>query len=331
MLGERFIQRWDMYARQRDDGAYLAIHHPLKPYHLVTHLRGERTLGAYVLDENSQGRFLVLDADTEPDWRKLQGVGWALSRMDCPSYLEDSRRGGHLWLFLEQSMFGKEIRHFGKGLLNHFNILDVELFPKQDKLKSGPGSLIRLPFGIHRKSEQRYGFYLPDGQPLAPTLREQIRTLATPLTVPESVFLRFKELSRSAAPKNRFRPKRRGERGAESAADTPLSTRIKESISVRQFILQHVELSPSGLGLCPFHNDTQASFSVNDGDAYWHCFACDEGGSIIDFWMLYKDCDFKSAVGELAEMLLSDKNLVPLPKETMVTLPDDVETPSIAT
>ena len=76
------------------------------------------------------------------------------------------------------------------------------------------------------------------------------------------------------------------------------------AIPVRQFVLRYVELSPKGTGLCPFHDDQVPSLSVNDKENYWHCFACGVGGSVIDFWMSYQDCDFQTAVSELAEMLL---------------------------
>ena len=179
-LGERFIQRWDLYARQREDGRYAAVKRPLGRNHLLAHLRGTMTLGAYVLDENSRTRFLVVDADDDPDWRRLNGLARVLGEMECASYLEHSRRGGHLWLFFAEPVAGKEVRRFGRGLLAHFGIEDIELFPKQDKLSTGPGSLIRLPFGVHQKSGKRYGFYHADGRPLAPTLREQIMVLRAP-------------------------------------------------------------------------------------------------------------------------------------------------------
>ena len=56
--------------------------------------------------------------------------------------------------------------------------------------------------------------------------------------------------------------------------------------------------------LCPFHDDKVESFSVNDKDNYWHCFGCGKGGSIIDFFMLWHDCDFTTALWELASWLL---------------------------
>ena len=73
---------------------------------------------------------------------------------------------------------------------------------------------------------------------------------------------------------------------------------------MQDFVSQYVELSHAGRGLCPFHDDQNASFSVNAERNYWHCFAGCGGGSIIDFWMKWQGCDFAEAVHELAELLL---------------------------
>lgn len=40
LLARRFITRWDLYARQLDDGRYVCLHEPLTPSHLFAHLRG---------------------------------------------------------------------------------------------------------------------------------------------------------------------------------------------------------------------------------------------------------------------------------------------------
>ena len=100
-LRQTFIQRWDRYARQLEDGSYVAIQKPLRVHHLEAHLKGELTLGAYVLDEKSQGRYLVLDADDAPDRRWLQALATVLAEWETPSYMERSRRGAHLWLFFD--------------------------------------------------------------------------------------------------------------------------------------------------------------------------------------------------------------------------------------
>ena len=59
VLAQRFVQRWDLYAHQLDDGSYVCVHEPLN----VGHLRGEITLGAYLLGQESRARFVILDAD----------------------------------------------------------------------------------------------------------------------------------------------------------------------------------------------------------------------------------------------------------------------------
>ena len=83
--------------------------------------------------------------------------------------------------------------------------------------------------------------------------------------------------------------------------------RVLASTDLVRLIGEHVQLRPKGrefAGLCPFHDDKIASFSVNAPRNYWHCFACETGGSVIDFWMKWQACDFKTAVKELAHMLL---------------------------
>ena len=295
-LANVFVQRRDLYPRQMDNGSYLCIRKPLKDWHLTRHLSGEITLGTYVLDENSKARFVVFDADDEGEMERLTAMARTLLVHHVPGYLESSRRGGHFWLFLSKPVPGKQAQLFGKGLQKTFGLKGIELFPKQSQLKTGPGSLIRMPFGIHRKTGKRYGFITPDGQPLAPTLPEQIQLLSQPQVIPEAAFRAYRDLGLPKAQKPVFRP--------VEAPEGTLSDRIKASISVSDFIGQYVELTPGGRGRCPFHDDQNASFSVNAEENYWYCFAGCGGGSIIDFWMKYRDCDFTPAVRELAGLLL---------------------------
>ena len=295
-LANVFIQRRDLYPRQMEDGSYLCIRKPLKDWHLSRHLNGEITLGTYVLDANSKACFLVFDADDEGEMERLVTMTRILQVHNVPGYLESSRRGGHLWLFLAKSISGKQAQTLGKGLQIAHGLDGIELFPKQSQLKTGPGSLVRLPFGIHRKTGQRYGFITPDGQPLAPTLPEQIQLLSQPQVIPEAAFRAYRDLGLPKSQKPVFQP--------VEAPEGTLSDRIKASVTVRDFVGQYIELAPSGRGRCPFHDDQNASFSVNAEENYWYCFAGCGGGSIIDFWMKYKNCDFTPAVRELAGMLL---------------------------
>jgi len=295
-LANVFIQRRDLYPKQMDDGSYLCIRKPLKPWHLKQHLAGDLTLGAYALNADSRANYIVIDADDNPELVTLAFMAAQLAVEEVPCYLETSRRGGHLWLFFERSVTGQQARTFGLGLLQKYGLEGIELFPKQTELKNGPGSLIRLPFGVHRKSGERYGFITFDGHPLAPTLEEQIQLLSKPQTVPFTVFRDYLQMTTKQPGKPVFQP-------VETPEGT-LSQRIKASVSVVDFVGQYVELAPNGRGRCPFHDDKHASFSVNDDHNYWHCFAGCGGGSLIDFWIKYQNCDFTAAVRELAGMLL---------------------------
>lgn len=302
ILAEQFIQRWDKYPQQGDNGAYYTIDAPLDEGLLAAHLRGEVTLGMYLLDAASQGRQMVLDADDEPDRRRLLALARVLAEVGCPTYYEASRRGGHLWFFFDAPLPGGEIRRFGRGLQAYFSLASIELYPKQDALRTGPGSLIRLPFGIHKKSGRRYGFYFPDGTPLAPTLRDQLTVLGAAETVPKRLFELYAGYGAAPRPQPPIEP-------VEGEGEH-LWDRVKDAMSCYAFISRYVELSARGSGLCPFHDDQVASFSVNRDDNYWHCFAGCGAGSIIDFYMLYQQrvegraCDFPTALNELAAMLL---------------------------
>ena len=55
------------------------------------------------------------------------------------------------------------------------------------------------------------------------------------------------------------------------------------------------------VGLCPFHQDKQNSFSVDLKTGQWHCFSEDEGGNFITFWAKYHGCDTKQAYKEILE------------------------------
>jgi len=302
-----FLQRRDLYPRQLDDGSYVCIRRPLQLGHVLAHLRGELTLGAYLLDSESRARFVVLDADEDTGWSKLVETAKHLAEEDIPTYLETSRRGGHLWMFFAQPVAGDQARRFGRGIAATHHLEGIELYPKQDRLASGPGSLIRLPFGVHRRTGRRYGFVHPDGSPLAATISQQISLLTYPTHVPEDRFEAYQSAAIRQGEHTRAHsagllPKRFF--GTSEAASGPLSERIKASIGVREFVSNYVALSPTGVGLCPFHDDHNPSFAVSDEGNYWHCFSCGIGGSVIDFWMQWRKCDFTTAIHELAAMLL---------------------------
>ena len=122
VLSKVFIQRRDLYARQLDDGRYVCIQRPLSPGHLVAHLKGDLTLGAYVLDPDSRARYIVFDADDETQLEKLSWMARRLDLQGAASYLEHSRRGGHLWLFFEELDFRGRSPGIRDRIGDHFRL-----------------------------------------------------------------------------------------------------------------------------------------------------------------------------------------------------------------
>jgi hypothetical protein len=299
-----FIPRWDMYPWQQPDGSYISIHKPLDMRLIRGHLLGHITLGAYALDQESMAHWICLDADDEEHWQGLLALAASLEKKRIMPYLEGSRRGGHLWLFTPP-LAGMYARRFAYYLLAEHPLSGIEVYPKQDMLVSGPGSLVRLPLGVHRKTGRKYHFMTRDGQPLAPTIREQIYLLSAPERVTLPYILK---VLAKAPPTPPPKPSLEFHPTATPSGET-LSERLKSRINVLEFVSQYVELDAQHTGFCPFHDDQKRSFSVNEAGNYWHCFAGCGGGSIIDFWMQWRsihgqDGSFAATIKELREMLL---------------------------
>ncbi len=102
----RFINRTWPYAVQQADGSYRWRYEECTAQHVAAHLRGEITLALSSTDAHGQCRWLCFDVDDPaPDaFTRLLRVRTALRASGCPGLVEASRRGGHLWLFLETPM-----------------------------------------------------------------------------------------------------------------------------------------------------------------------------------------------------------------------------------
>ena len=54
-------------------------------------------------------------------------------------------------------------------------------------------------------------------------------------------------------------------------------------------------------GLCPFHNEKTASFSVAPDKGIYYCFGCHKGGSVVNFIMEVENLEYPDAVRFLAK------------------------------
>lgn len=65
-----------------------------------------------------------------------------------------------------------------------------------------------------------------------------------------------------------------------------------------------MELKPRGkdlAGLCPLHDDHDASLIVTEQKNVWHCFGCQAGGGVIDWVMAREGLSFRAATEWLLE------------------------------
>lgn len=73
---------------------------------------------------------------------------------------------------------------------------------------------------------------------------------------------------------------------------------------ITDIVSSYVTLTRKGdrlWGLCPFHNEKTASFSVVAERQAYHCFGCGKGGGVITFIMEIENLPFVDAVGLLAK------------------------------
>ncbi len=304
-LCELFINRTDDYAVQRDSGRYVRVGLPLTLNVLRAHLYEEQTIGTYVMSEEGLCRFAVLDADAENGLAVLEETQVYLEHEGIPSYLEVSRRGGHLWVLLDGLYLASTVRRW----LLPYCPADVEFYPKQDE-GCGYGSLIRLPFGVHRRSGCWYPFVVWDENvqqlvPVAQTAQEMLQWLATSprASVPASVQVAVEAGSVQASQPHTpiVSP--------SSCATTPgfPYATIRDWCAAQDpfaVIGRYVALSANGLGHCPFpeHHrhgaDRHPSFRVytprSATSSCWYCYAGDEGGNVFDFLCRYHGLDART-------------------------------------
>ena len=73
---------------------------------------------------------------------------------------------------------------------------------------------------------------------------------------------------------------------------------------IEDVVGQYVTLKRSGsnlFGLCPFHGEKTASFSVSPDKGIYYCFGCHKGGGVIHFQMEIEGLSYPDAVRALAK------------------------------
>src|SRR3954452_635852 len=79
--------------------------------------------------------------------------------------------------------------------------------------------------------------------------------------------------------------------------------RVRESTDFVQLAGEHIALKKVGqrwIGLCPFHAEKTASFSINASEGLYYCFGCQAKGDVITFVREVEHLEFAEAVEYLA-------------------------------
>ncbi len=291
-----FVSRRDDYAIQQDNGRYKRVGSALTLPALRRHLQGWHTLGTYVIDEQGFCCFAVFDSDTPDGLAVLADLQARLAGDGIPSYLEQSRRGGHVWVLFASRLSASVVRSW----LLPYCPVGVEFYPKQNEgLRYG--SLIRLPFGVHRVTGKRYPFVswseTVGAVPVASSVEMMIAWLATLewATISDEQAL----MSMEYAAMNTHTSKTKNTSLSEQVAPARYSS-IKEWCTLQDpftLIGRYVTLDHRNMACCPFgehHSDGvdhHPSFRVytplTPGGNCWYCYAWGKGGNVFNFLAMY--------------------------------------------
>ena len=80
--------------------------------------------------------------------------------------------------------------------------------------------------------------------------------------------------------------------------------KLLDNLRIEEVVGEFIELKKVGSsykGLCPFHADTNPSFSVTPEKKICKCFVCGSGGNSINFYSKIKNISYTEAVRELAK------------------------------
>ena len=79
---------------------------------------------------------------------------------------------------------------------------------------------------------------------------------------------------------------------------------VKNKISILDVVLDYTSLKQAGnywKGMCPFHNETDASFTVSPDRQIFYCFGCNIGGDVVTFISKVENLSMIEAAQHLIE------------------------------
>jgi len=132
------------------------------------HLNGDLTINLFAINpETQRSKWIAIDADFDGAMQSLIELQRELNQDGVEAAVEQSRRGGHLWIFGAAPLLASDLRIYIYNLALRLGVPvkcgglkdGIEVFPRQDRLADGEyGNALRAPLGVHRKTNLRYWF-----------------------------------------------------------------------------------------------------------------------------------------------------------------------------
>lgn len=224
------------------------------------HVLGSRKIGIYPLRRDNTVFFACLDFDGEESERKAKLIyGEALKlKLEPIPEISSSGEGRHLWFFFKDKVPAWKARRLLASLVSLAELdkdTKIEIFPKQDYLGStGWGNFVFLPMQGKLAKEDKTIFLNWEGS----IDFENCRITKDDLSqlVPERLNPKRKQLGL----------------GRKTAL---------EILDIFEIELKGMEVKGDEIwALCPFHKETEASFSINNKELLYYCFGCAARGYI---------------------------------------------------
>lgn len=177
-----FSGRENVFAKQvklqNGEYGYHPVYEKMRPEHVKMHFDGDITLGSYTVTLDNSCYYMAIDLDIRKAYQyKLEKTGRQalLGKMKeslrkiktiseffglKPVFEFSGNKGFHVWYFFIEPISCKIARRIGYYIIYKLGVLPLEflfeIFPKQDEVKHGGiGNLIKLPLGIHLKTNTR--------------------------------------------------------------------------------------------------------------------------------------------------------------------------------
>lgn len=225
-----FMGRRDFFACQWVDEkgrrGFYPVNRSLSMEEIKNHLSGRKTLGLYLLDDEDRVSLSAIDVDIsqkalleyakdEKESVKLHHlahhdavrVASVCDDLEIPVLLEDSGyKGRHLWFFFDTPVSARLARNLLKFIAGRAGKpsggIHWEIFPNCDRVKGkGFGPLIKLPLGIHKRTNRRCLFLNREGTPLPDQMAALPEVSHISQQKVEGILLTYRVKSRAAPSK----------------------------------------------------------------------------------------------------------------------------------